>query len=210
MSLIRMTPRKLAANRANAQKSTGPRTPAGKAASAQNNAIHYLYARKFTVPPEWHAEFTARAAELTLPFADPVERALRAQWVYLELWIKRLDTLENKLCRLEIQQAADHPRRGIANWVRHNPLFRAWLRLFRKLTRQAARLFRAIKTHCRRRRAHPAPPPPAPKAIAAGAHFSPDAVQTHISLIPNDREIYSPSPGPLLTSLHQPFWALSL
>ncbi|HEY3439609.1 MAG TPA: hypothetical protein VGK29_02610 [Paludibaculum sp.] len=42
MSLIRLTDRKLAANRGNAQKSTGPRTTEGKAASAENNAVHVI------------------------------------------------------------------------------------------------------------------------------------------------------------------------
>ena len=207
MSLLRMTDRKLAANRANAQKSTGPRTPEGKAVSARNNAIHYLYARKFTIPPEWHAEFTTRAHELTRHFTDPVERDLRQQWTYYELWIKRLDGLESKLCQLEIQKAGNDPRRGIAAWVHRNPLFRAWLKRFRQLTRRAARLFRAIKLHCRLRLTLPPPPP---KTMAAGAHSSPGVVQTHNSLIPNAHEFYSPPSNPLLTFVHQPFWAFSL
>lgn len=211
MSLLKMTDRKLAANRANARKSTGPRTPAGKAVSAQNNASHYLYARKFTIPPEWHDEFAHRAAELTSPFADPVERYLREQWTYTELWIERLGALESDLCRLEIHNAGGNFRRGLAAWVHQNPLFRAWLRRFRQLTRRAARLLREIRAHCRHRqlRQDQSPPPPL-KAMAAGAHVAPDAVQTHISLIPNDREIYAPSPNPLLTSFHRPQWGSSL
>lgn len=39
------------ANRANAQKSTGPRTVAGKAASAKNAATHCLTARELVIPP---------------------------------------------------------------------------------------------------------------------------------------------------------------
>jgi len=212
MPLIRMTERKLAANRANAQKSTGPRTAAGKAASAQNNAIHYLYARKFTIPPEWHHQCTARATELTRHVTDPVERDLRHQWTYIELWIRRLDTLEDKLCTLEIHNAQGDTRRGITAWVRHNPLFRAWLKRFRQLTRLSARLFRAIQAHCRNRRARPqtCPPPPAPKVMAAGAASSPGAVQTHISLIPNAHEFYSAPSNPLLTSFQQPLGVSSL
>src|SRR4051794_38051552 len=50
MSLL--SPAKLAANRANAQKSTGPRTPDGKAASRLNALTHGLCARIPLVPGE--------------------------------------------------------------------------------------------------------------------------------------------------------------
>lgn len=211
MSLIRMSPRKLAANRANAQKSTGPRSPEGKAVSAQNGAIHYLYARKFTIPPEWHAAFSLRAAELTHHFTDPVERHLRQRWSYLELWIQRLDALESSLCRHEIQSAQNDARRGMAAWVHHNPLFRAWLKRFRQLTRRADRLLREIHAHCRLRklRQH-CPPPPSLKSMAAGANSSPGVVRTHMPLIPNNPEFYAEPPNPLLTSFNQPRWAFLL
>ena len=38
-----ISPKKLAANRANAKKSTGPRSPAGKTRSSQNRLKHALY-----------------------------------------------------------------------------------------------------------------------------------------------------------------------
>lgn len=208
MSLLRMTERKLAANRANARKSTGPRTPEGKAVSSQNNAIHYLYARKYTIPPEWDAECAARASALTGHFTDPIERELRQKWTYVELWIRRLDGLEANLCRREIQNAHGDVRRGTAAWVHHNPLFRAWLKRFCQLTSHAARLFRSIKAYCRNRHTIQLPPPP--KTMAAGANSSPGAGRTHISLIPNGHEFYPQPSNPLLTSFQQPFGVASL
>ena len=44
------TERQIAANRANAQMSTGPRTPHGKAISSRNNARHGLYSSAPVIP----------------------------------------------------------------------------------------------------------------------------------------------------------------
>src|SRR5690349_13340048 len=43
---------RLAANRANAQLSTGPATPAGKAASSQNSFKHGLYSKQIVIKGE--------------------------------------------------------------------------------------------------------------------------------------------------------------
>jgi hypothetical protein len=45
------------ANRANAQHSTGPRTPEGKARSARNHTGHGLSSREFVILPHQEAEF---------------------------------------------------------------------------------------------------------------------------------------------------------
>ena len=47
------------ANRRNAQKSTGPKTPKGKDTVAQNALKHDLLARRFFIGPDQHAEFAA-------------------------------------------------------------------------------------------------------------------------------------------------------
>jgi hypothetical protein len=55
---------KLAANRANAQYSTGPVTAAGKAASSQNNFKHGLYSKQIVVTGEDPAELDALKTDL--------------------------------------------------------------------------------------------------------------------------------------------------
>jgi hypothetical protein len=52
------------ANRENAKKSTGPRTPAGKAASSRNGITHGLSAEKHLVPGEDPEEFLALLEDL--------------------------------------------------------------------------------------------------------------------------------------------------
>ncbi len=62
------TPAQIAANRQNAQRSTGPRTPEGKARSARNALRHGFASREFIVPDDERENFeslrTALAAEL--------------------------------------------------------------------------------------------------------------------------------------------------
>jgi hypothetical protein len=56
--------RKLEANRRNAQRSTGPKTPEGKAKSSQNAITHGIFVKKFLngASPETVAEIEALAA----------------------------------------------------------------------------------------------------------------------------------------------------
>ncbi len=54
-----MTAAKLAANRANAQASTGPRTDAGKAASSANSTRHGLSSERLIMPGEDPAAYAA-------------------------------------------------------------------------------------------------------------------------------------------------------
>jgi hypothetical protein len=76
--------RKIQANRANAQHSTGPRSPEGKAASALNSRRHGLASRELCVPPSRHAEFAQMEDDY---FRDirptgPVQLAFFAQLVH--------------------------------------------------------------------------------------------------------------------------------
>src|SRR5258707_3025565 len=56
--------RKIEANRRNAQRSTGPKTPEGKAKSSQNSITHGIFVKKFLngATPETVAEIEALAS----------------------------------------------------------------------------------------------------------------------------------------------------
>jgi hypothetical protein len=60
-----LSDKKLLANRQNAQKSTGPRTPEGKRISSQNALTHGLLSREALLPGEEASELDALRAELT-------------------------------------------------------------------------------------------------------------------------------------------------
>ncbi|GEM_PF-2524684 len=89
-----MTPAKLAANRANARLSTGPRTPEGKARSSQNATTWGFTAALRGMPPDWHEAALVKAVEISSEFSDPTERALVAQHVYLIIWRRYIAWLE--------------------------------------------------------------------------------------------------------------------
>src|SRR6202795_2909571 len=93
------TPKQTAANRANAQNSSGPRTTAGKATSRFNALKHGIYAVHqimFDEKPEDLAELAAEYHEHHSP-ADPCQRFLVDTLVNNEWRLRRLRRVEAEL-----------------------------------------------------------------------------------------------------------------
>jgi hypothetical protein len=101
------TPAQITANRANAQKSTGPRTAEGKAASRFNALKHALDAESVIIPGEdpadydalvhdYHAEFRP----LTRSEAFHVDTMIRADWNK-----RRLQRVEAELYRTVLAES---------------------------------------------------------------------------------------------------------
>src|ERR1039457_5208343 len=81
------TPAQIAANRANAQMSTGPRSAEGKSASRFNALKHGIDAASIVIPGEDPAEYDALAADYLSDFRPQspseffhLETMLRADW----------------------------------------------------------------------------------------------------------------------------------
>ena len=107
---------KIKVNRANAQKSTGPRTPEGKARVAQNAFRHGLRSRRVLLPIENPAGFEALSADFhaewqpaTLTEHDLVEQLVVNKWK-----IARMEAVENQACmqsslvHLALRRSLDH------------------------------------------------------------------------------------------------------
>jgi hypothetical protein len=94
------SPTRLAANAANAQHSTGPRTPEGQARSSQNARTHGLTARHLIVTPDDREEFD----ELLNAYQTEVNPQGAAQQTLFEelveaAWnLRRVRRTETKLC----------------------------------------------------------------------------------------------------------------
>jgi hypothetical protein len=98
--------RRIAANRANAQKSTGPKTPEGRARSSQNAYRHGLCATSFIVANENLDEYNALRRDFAARFgpcdyveACLVDRMVRATWNMMRCW-----TIENEALNLEMER----------------------------------------------------------------------------------------------------------
>ena len=90
------SPARLAANRANAQRSTGPRTMAGKEASSRNATRHGLLSRQPLLPGEDPAELEALTRQL-IEHLDPeagVEELLVDDIVGVVWRLRRLARVE--------------------------------------------------------------------------------------------------------------------
>ena len=84
--MIHVSEEKLAANRANAQKSTGPTTPSGKAVSRMNRLRHGLYAEDVIVPQlNESKEFWEEFRQIYLDELNPkslIQYTLAEQYIY--------------------------------------------------------------------------------------------------------------------------------
>ena len=88
------------ANPANAQKSTGPITAAGKARSAMNSRTHGLCAKEVVVGPEEQADYHSllEAYLLELDPDGPVEQTLFSEIVAAAWQLGRVQRMETEAC----------------------------------------------------------------------------------------------------------------
>jgi hypothetical protein len=95
-------------NRSNAQYSTGPKSPEGKAKSSLNAAKHSLTSKQVVIPGENPAEYDAHRADLIdgLKPANPIESELVEELAAHSWRLKRAIRLETAVLA---QIAADSP-----------------------------------------------------------------------------------------------------
>jgi len=93
------TEAQILANRLNAQESTGPRTPEGKAAVAQNAVKHGLSGRLDVIKGEDQAEFDLHRGAMLgeLAPAGPMEAMLAERVVGLSWRLERVERIHNEV-----------------------------------------------------------------------------------------------------------------
>ena len=92
------TESQIRANRRNAQKSTGPRTPEGRAAVSQNAVKHGLLIRQNVISSESQADFDLYRERMLVELApaSPMESMLAERIVTLSWRLKRAGRIQNQ------------------------------------------------------------------------------------------------------------------
>lgn len=98
-----LSERKLAANRTNAQKSTGPTSPLGKIISARNSDRHRILAASVVLDNESPKRFVAVLNSFNAHYrpADPIERALVERMAVCHWRLQRILAMETANIRFE-------------------------------------------------------------------------------------------------------------
>jgi hypothetical protein len=177
---------RIAANRTNAQGSTGPKTVAGKAAAARNAYRHGVYAREALAPGEDAPAFVDLGAKVrrALTPEGALEDALCARVVGCLWRLRRVVRLESELLAGEGDPGAAALERG---WLRYDEADR--LRLFSqyeaRLDRMLHRALHELQRHQAARSGAGLPPPLAIDIDVSGLEAAEDASAT----------LRSPGPG---------------
>lgn len=117
------SPKQIAANRANALRSTGPKTEGGKEASRQNALKHGLTGGGVVLPGEDENEVAVRAAQLSVtlaPDGDVVAGLLVRQMAIASIRVERAYRHETALATERMRRAEDvfaDERRALAMQV---------------------------------------------------------------------------------------------
>ena len=180
------TKARIAASRRNAKKSTGPKTPEGKAKSSMNALRHGLRSQKAVLPSENQEDFNQVHAGLqdlyqpqTVAEQDLVEQAVLSKWKLV-----RAEKLETD-CYLEAEDAGQ--KSIILNRITQiqTRLERSYFKAYKELERiKAARAKAAPQAHAARR-----PRPTGRRNIAAQRRNHPPS--SHLGQ-PGNRYRHSP------------------
>jgi hypothetical protein len=144
----------IAANRANAQKSTGPKTTEGKQRAALNACRHGLTGRVVVLPEEDFDAYKAFSKELldSLAPENPLERQYAQTFVDTQWRLNRARGIEDGMFALgHLEPAAnidvDHPQIHAA--LTASNVFRQDSQAFTNLTLYEQRLHRTLKESLR-------------------------------------------------------------
>jgi len=180
------TIKQIEANRLNAQKSTGPKTPEGKAVTKLNALRHGLRARTVVLPAEKSEDFHQLCNDLEAEWQPQsrteqfyVEQMAVSQWK-----LARVEIAEKSLLQQEFSAKSQIPLVDKL-WQCQHRLERAYARAQRELERlQNSRVVQADSLH--RTAAAPQPAASAPQVMCVAAGTAATGPQRVPNLRPAD------------------------
>src|SRR5580692_6046835 len=144
------------ANRRNSQKSTGPKTPEGKAAVSMNALRHGLRARSVVLPGENPEEFSQLCDDLEVEWHPQS----RTEQFYLE----QMAVSQWKLTRMEVGEVKVFQEASTANYQTPllDRLWQAQCRMERSYARAQRELERLQRSRCQVEQPEEEAPAPQP------------------------------------------------
>jgi hypothetical protein len=171
------------ANRRNAQKSTGPKTPEGKAAVSMNALRHGLRARTVVLPGEDPTEFHQLCNDLEVEWT-PQSRTE-------QFYVEQMAVSQWKLIRMEVGEVAIF--QDVEGAQSQLPLLDRFWQAECRLERSYARAQRELeRLQTSRRRPVQPPEEPAPQPATQAPPAAPDPDEPAASA-PNSAYIAAPS-----------------
>src|SRR5882672_10121947 len=197
------------ANRLNAQKSTGPKTPEGKAASSLNALKSGIDAWSHIIPGEDPAELEALANQFHLHYqpADPIQLALvdtliSTEWIQrrlrrieAQLWNYQIDCLDKNLTQAEFLDAQIQHRSPLGH--AYQDALDPFSRLHRRIdstNRMFLRTLKALQDLQAAAAAAPVDPPPETLVPESASPASPQPLAPPIGFVPPSSPISAQLP----------------
>jgi hypothetical protein len=168
------TPAQIAANRRNAQKSTGPRSAEGKAASSRNALKTGLYCPGIVIGHESIGQLQELEAQFTAEYlpSTPTERALVDTLIHLEWMLRRYRWLETETWHATQDQITSAQMQS--TWTGHAFIAQPAISRIHRLRNSTQKAFRETLAELRslqaERSADPLPDPePLPEVVETTA-----------------------------------------
>ena len=167
-----------AVNRRNAMKSTGPRTPEGKAASSQNRLAHGLCSSALLLPGELQSDFDQLRAETRATYLPKTaEENVLADQLTESLWrLNRAHRVETRISTLVMKDVFEmlddgtepvdtHPDHLLAAGFFNNSYDGVLSRMQRYVTAAERSYHRALKALQQAQKNRPVVHPPVPEPV---------------------------------------------
>jgi hypothetical protein len=164
------TEKQIAANRRNAQKSTGPRSAEGKAVSSRNALKTGLYCPGIVIGHESIGKLETLEAQFTAEYqpSTPTERALVDTLIHLEWMLRRYRWLETETWHATQDQLTSTQMES--TWTGHAFIAQPAISRIHRLRNSTQKAFRETLAELRslqaeRGTAVPYEPPPEPEPV---------------------------------------------